>query len=30
MLEGYTGKIIQKHSDGIREGEYHAVLVNFV
>ena len=30
MLEGYTGKIIQKHSDGIREGEYHAVLVDFV
>ena len=30
MLEGYTGKIIRKHSDGIREGEYHAVLVDFV
>ena len=30
MLEGYTGKIIQKHSDGRREGEYHAVHVDFV
>jgi 3-isopropylmalate/(R)-2-methylmalate dehydratase large subunit len=30
MFEGYTGKIIQKHSDGTREGEYVAVQVDFV
>ena len=30
MFEGYTGKIIQKHSDGRREGEYHAVHIDFV
>ncbi len=30
MLKGYTEKIIQKHSDGRREGEYHAVDVDFV
>jgi len=30
MVEGYTDKIIQKHSDGRREGEYYAVDVDFV
>jgi len=30
MVEGYTGNIIQKHSDGRREGEYYAVDVDFV
>ena len=30
MLEGHTGKIIQKHSDGRREGEYYGVDVDFV
>ncbi len=30
MLEGYTDKIIQKHSEGRREGEYDAVDVDFV
>jgi len=30
MLEGYTDKIIQKHSEGRREGEYEAVDVDFV
>ena len=30
MVEGYTDKIIQKHSDGRREGEYYAVHVDFV
>jgi 3-isopropylmalate/(R)-2-methylmalate dehydratase large subunit len=30
MFEGYTDKIIQKHSDGRREGEYNAVDVDFV
>jgi 3-isopropylmalate/(R)-2-methylmalate dehydratase large subunit len=30
MLEGYTDKIIQKHSDGRKEGEYYAVQVDFV
>ena len=30
MFEGYTGKIIQKHSDGIREGEYVSARVDFV
>ena len=30
MLKGYTDKIIQKHSDGRKEGEYDAVDVDFV
>ena len=30
MVEGFTGNIIQKHSDGRREGEYDAVDVDFV
>jgi 3-isopropylmalate dehydratase large subunit len=30
VLEGHTGKIIQKHSDGRREGEHYAVHVDFV
>lgn len=30
MFEGYTAKIIQKHSDGRREGGYDAVDVDFV
>ena len=30
MVEGYTNKIIQKHSDGRKEGEYDAVDVDFV
>jgi 3-isopropylmalate/(R)-2-methylmalate dehydratase large subunit len=30
MVEGYTDKIIQKHSVGRREGEYYAVQVDFV
>jgi len=30
MVEGYTGNIIQRHSDGRREGEYDAVDVDFV
>ncbi len=30
MLKGYTDKIIRKHSDGRKEGEYEAVDVDFV
>ncbi|HUL22687.1 MAG TPA: aconitase/3-isopropylmalate dehydratase large subunit family protein [Thermodesulfobacteriota bacterium] len=30
MLKGYADKIIQKHSDGRKEGEYDAVDVDFV
>jgi 3-isopropylmalate/(R)-2-methylmalate dehydratase large subunit len=30
MFEGYTDKIIQKHLDGRKEGEYDAVDVDFV
>ncbi len=30
MFEGYTDKIIQKHSDGRREGQYDAVDADFI